>query len=219
MSSTLIRDLHHVPDIIAALGLGIAEAQRRMDLAYVENLERLVVLAQSMLGGYQGVPKDPADPTKDIQAKKLEDGSKEAEQLAAYRAQIVDLLLKLAPARYQFTRTTLEVRLDLSQSFQGAAGLGVAAGVGAVAVNASMSAAYGYDYRAAARCETRLEAAFPDQAAFRALLDSVDKAGKGAGDLALPGVPQVEKDIQDSASKVFERMTGFLPAPVKTDGK
>lgn len=210
--SKLINDLHHVPDIIAALGLGIAEAQRRLDLAYVQNLERIAVLAQSMLGGYKGVPSQN-DPSK-VEPQEIKDPD-EAAKLAEYRAQIVELLVKLAPARYQFTRTTLAVNLDMAQTLQAGGSLGVAAGVGAVAVNASLTVAYGYDYRAAARCETVLEAALPDPATFRALLDSANNFGKGASDLSLPELPRVEQSIHDQTKAVFERMTGFLPAPVK----
>jgi hypothetical protein len=204
--SKLINDLHHVPDIIASLGLGIAEAQRRMDLAYVQSLERIVVLAQALLGGFKA---DAADPSK---AVKIDDEN--AKKVAEYRAQISDLLIKLAPARYQFTRTTLAVNLDLAQSLDAGGSFGLSAGVGAVAVNAALSVTYGYDYRAAARCETTLEAVLPDPAAFRVLLDSANTMGKQADKLELPALPTVDKAIHDQTTAVFERMAGFLPAPI-----
>ena len=56
--SSLMRDLGAVPAIIADLGLGIAEAQKAMNLAYLEGLERVVV--QMRVLGLVPTPTDGA---------------------------------------------------------------------------------------------------------------------------------------------------------------
>src|SRR4051794_38266099 len=99
MPTKLIKDLAHVPNIIAGLGLGIAEAQKHFDVEYVRSLEKITVLAQALLGAV------PAGASAD-----------EATRNAALGAFVKELLLALAPARYQFTETTLTVHLDLAQS-------------------------------------------------------------------------------------------------------
>ena len=50
MSSKIIEDLTHIPNIIAGLGLSIAEAQRHFDLDYLQSVERLLATAQDGLG-------------------------------------------------------------------------------------------------------------------------------------------------------------------------
>mgnify|MGYP001477083893 CR=1 FL=1 len=104
MASKLIKDLSHVPNIIAGLGLGIAEAQAHFDLEYVRSLERIAVMSQSLLKSV------PAGTTAADQERNL--------ALAGF---VKEMLLALAPAHYQFTETTLTVKLDLAQTLDVAA--------------------------------------------------------------------------------------------------
>lgn len=196
MASKLIKDLSHVPNIIAGLGLGIADAQAHFDHEYLRSLERIAVLAQSMLG------KVPAG-----------NDQKEKERNEALAVFVKEMLLALAPARYQFTETTLAVRLDLAQSLAVSAQGGLSAGVGAVAVNASLAVGFKYDYRAAAECRTVLHAVPANPAAMATLLArATELAGK---DLTLPPRPDLDKDVEKAAGDVFERLFGTKPAEIK----
>ena len=161
MSTKIIDDLTHIPNIIAGLGLSIAEAQRHFDLDYLQSIERLIVLAQSLLGG-----------------RKVQEGQTSVElsaeeklKLDQFQSVIKDFLIALAPTRYQFTETTLTVKLDLAQHLDVSAGLGASAGISGVAINAAVSIGYGTDYRGAAECRTVLHAVPADQTTLRTLLD------------------------------------------------
>src|SRR5437016_4996781 len=100
MSSQIINDLTHIPNIIGGLGLGVAEAQRHFDLSYLEGIERLLVMAQSFLGG----KKAGADGQSAAEASADEKAKVEQFQLI-----IKEFLMAFAPTRYQFTETTLTV--------------------------------------------------------------------------------------------------------------
>lgn len=196
MASKLIKDLSHVPNIIAGLGLGIADAQAHFDHEYVRSLERIAVLAQSML---KSVPAGADDKTKERN-----------EALAVF---VKEMLLALAPARYQFTETTLTVRLDLAQSLSVAGQAGLTAGVGAVAVNASLAVGFKYDYRAAAECRTVLNAVPVNPAAMATLLERA--AALANQDLTLPPRAELEKDVEKAAGDVFNRLFDAKPAEIK----
>ena len=104
-ASDLIKDLSNVPNIVGGLGLSIAAAQKAFDVDYLDSIERILALIKIMLGGKKADPQgNPID---------LDD--KEKESLAATAQVIQELLTKLAPSRYQFTETTLAVKLDLAQ--------------------------------------------------------------------------------------------------------
>ena len=126
-ASMLINDLSKVPNIVGGLGLAIAAAQKAFNLDYVESLERVVGLIQMLLAG------------KGADGKDLD--TEQAQRLAEARPAIADMIKALAPSRYQYTETTLSVRLDLAQtkSVDVSAGLGV--GYGGIAVNALVRAA------------------------------------------------------------------------------
>ena len=120
MSSKIIEDLTHIPNIIGGLGLGIAEAQRHFDLNYLEGIERMLVMAQSFLGGQK------AEGTASAAI-----GPDDHKKLETFQVIIKEFLIAFAPTRYQFTETTLTVKLDLAQHLDVAASAGVSAGVGA----------------------------------------------------------------------------------------
>ncbi len=201
--SVLIKDLTHVPNIIAALGLGIAQAQRHFNLDYLESLERLLVIAQSMLGGKKdaGAGAAPADLSAD-----------EQKRLEAFAGIIKEFLVAMAPPRYQFTETRLNVKLDLAQHLDVGVNAGLSAGIGAVAVNAALSVGYGYDYRAAAECQTVLHAVPMDPTTLRQLLD---RAKEITTTLTLPERTTVDTAVKDQANKVFEKLVGAKPPAIE----
>lgn len=197
MVSKLIKDLSHVPNIVAGLGLGIAEAQAHFDLDYVRSLERLAVLAQSLL---KNVPVGDTEADKD--------------RNMAMAGFLKEMLLALAPSRYQFTETTLNVKLDLAQTLDVAVQGGVSAGIGAVAVNASFAVGFGYDYRAAAECKTVINAFPMDRTAMSALIERAKELSSTS--LALPPRSEVSTAVEKAAGDVFTKLFNAPPLPIET---
>ena len=180
-TSQLIGDLRTVPSIVGSLGLSIAEAQKAFNLDYLESLGQLVTMIRSILG-----------------VKTLD---------AESRTFLESMLTRLAPPSYQFTETTLDVRLDLAQS-QRVGGQGEVGGtLGAVTVSASVAAAYGLDYRAAAHCRTVIQARSLDPAAMTALFGRVKELD--AQKLELPAdTPRIDKEIFQAAQGVAKQLGG-----------
>lgn len=210
-TSKLIDDLSHVPNIIGGLGLSIAAAQKALNSDYLDSMERIIAMTKMLLGGVKAPAAPGGEPqgaSDDEQAKI--DGMKEV---------LRGLITAAAPARYQFTETTLSVKLDLAQSMDvaGSASLGV--GFGAVAVNAALSVGYSYDYRAAAECRTVLHAITADSNAtvFNALLDRAKSISNTA--LALPERSKVDQGILDKQGTLLQKLTGIAPATPKTQGQ
>jgi len=183
--SKIIDDLTNVPDIIAALGLSIAEAQRKMNLDYLQGIERILKLAKELLGH--------------------PDNARSEE----WRVVLAGLLTALAPPRYQFTETTLSVRLDLAQSLDTSVSGSAELGFGAVALNAGFAVGFGYDYRAAAECKTTLHAIASDPNVLHALLDRARQISDTA--LTLPDERKVDRDIVATAKSIFDKL-GERPA-------
>lgn len=195
--SKLIEDLSSVPSIIGSLGLSIAAAQKAFNLDYLQNLEKLLAMAKSLLGGE--LPKD----AKPEEKKAFEDN------MEKFGGVITEMIMSLAPSRYQFTETTITVKLDLAQTMSRGVNLGLGINTGAVAVNAAMTSAFGYDYRAAAEVKTVLHAISPDQSAFRALLKEAKAISEKA--LALPAAAEVDQSIIDTTSNIFEKVIDHPP--------
>lgn len=194
-ASDLIKDLSNVPNIVGGLGLSIAAAQKAFDVDYLDSIERILALIKIMLGGKKADPQgNPID---------LDD--KEKESLAATAQVIQELLTKLAPSRYQFTETTLAVKLDLAQSLQIGGTVGLGFGVGAISLSAAFTIAYSFDYRAAAECRTVIHAYPADQAVFNALLGRADKLSDKA--LELPPRSTVDKVLFDKSSELLQKLT------------
>jgi hypothetical protein len=158
-TSELTNQLNSVASIVGNLGISIAEAQTRMDAAYVKSLTEVMAMTASL----QGTTAAPAP-------------SPEA---------VLTLIKAIGPSRYQFTETTLKVRLDLSKSLDVSGSLGLGASFGAVAVNAALTVGYAYDYQAAAECTTVIHAVPTDDKVMTALLDRA----KAVGD-KLPELPE-----------------------------
>ena len=197
--SVLIQDLSTIPEIIGGLGLSIAEAQKAFDLNYVQSLEKLVALAQSMLAKRAGEEATAAG------SDKIDDF-------------IFDLLKAVAPSRYQFSETTLSVKLDLGQTLSEASQKGFGVNMGAVAVSAAMTTAFGYDYRAAAEVKTVLHAISVNDVAFRTLLNRVKETS--SENLSLPeDTPTVDQNIITTSQSVFDKVMDKPAAPIANINK
>ena len=176
----LTSQLYHLPSIVGRLGISIAEAQKELNLDYVNSVGRLMEMIKTTVG---------ADNAADVPAMQ-------------------SLLEALAPSRYQFTETTIEFSADLSESVQKGVQIGASVGAGAVMVNAAMTLGYAHDYRASARITSVLHArpAGGDPEFPKTLL--ARKKEIDAAKLALPAAAQVDKDILDRVGKVYEALKG-----------
>jgi hypothetical protein len=196
-ASDLIKDLSNVPNIIGALGLSIAAAQKAFDVEYLDSIERILAMIKILLGGKAAdATGAPVDPTKE-----------QKENLDAAAPFIKEMLMKLAPSRYQFTETTLSVRLDLAQSLQVAGTVGLGLGFGAITLSAAFTIGYSYDYRGAAECRTVIHAYPADQATFNSLLGRAEKLSESA--LTLPPRSPVDQTLFDKNSAVLDKLTGM----------
>lgn len=196
-ASSLIKDLSNVPNIIGALGLSIANAQKAFDVEYLDSIARILALIKIMLG------KQKAD----AQGNPVPLTADESEKLQQMSQFIQEMLTKLAPSRYQFTETSLQVRLDLAQSLQVGGSVGLGFGVGAISLNAAFTIGYRFDYRAAAECRTVIHAYPADQAVFTALLGRAEKLANSA--LELPPRADVDKALFDKSSALLDKLTGI----------
>ncbi len=117
------------------------------------------------------------------------------------------LLQAAAPSRYQFTETSLTVKLDLAQSkssaLQGGLGFGFAGAVvsGAYAANSSQ------DFRAGAEVRVTLHAVLPgdNQAAFQALLERVRQSSSRVGEL--PALRPADQRVHEALAAAIKALT------------
>lgn len=200
-TSKLIDDLTKVPNIIAGLGLSVASAQAAFNLDYMNNIERLLAMIKSLYGGEFG-PEVTSDDQK----------TKATEKFEQMKGAIMDLLKSLAPSRYQFTETTLSVKLDLAQTMDLSTGVGLGLGFGGVSVSASVAIGYGSDYRGAAEVTTKLQAYAADPTVTSALIARAKELDAKA--LNLPDRSEVDNKIIEKSESIFEKMVGVLPKPV-----
>ncbi len=168
--------LQTLPRLISDLALSVAQAQTRLDENYVKELAAFTSIILPLL--------------KDSPGKVDE---------------YINLFKTIAPSRYQFTETIVEVRADLQMtsgtSIAAAANVGITTPVFAVAVNASYSRRSAEDYRAAALVRTQLNAIPSNQDVISKLLDPKGTPGtqlpdaeryKAIGDL-ISQLPQTPK--------------------------
>lgn len=187
MASRLVDDLRSIPGIVGSLGLAIAEAQKHFDENYLRGLERLAVIAKSFLGKDEG-----ENVSRDF---------------------LKHLVETAAPTRYQFTETTVAVKLDLAESRDLAVQAGIGFGFAGVVVNAAFSYGYSSDYRAGAEVRTVLHAVLPQQnkQAFDALLN---RAATLPDNVKLSERSQLDKNVID-AMTAAAKAVGAAPDPVK----
>jgi hypothetical protein len=129
-ANKLFENLQTLPGLIGELGLSIAVAQQRLDENYLENLVAFANLA---------LPIIQKSDTQHV-------------------AQFLELFKSVAPSRYQFTETTVEVRADLQMASAQEIGISGSVKLSAVAINASYTKRTAYDYQAAAHIRTVLHA-------------------------------------------------------------
>lgn len=196
----LIDSLAAVPGIIADLGLSIAEAQKALNLEYLNALERVFVLAQA-INAKKAPKKDGAAGADDAD---VPDGTAAAMQA---------VLEAFTPTRYQFTETSLAVRLDLARSLRAGATVGGGAALGAVLVNAALTVGYGYDFRGAAEVRTVLHAA-PPGADLNKLTERAAKLGEAG--LTLPTIDSssITKQVE-KAAEIYTKVTEGLLLKLK----
>jgi hypothetical protein len=187
MPSSLIDDLSQVPNIIGSLGLAIAEAQKQFDLNYLNGLQTLAAIAKSILA------TAPPEGTRDFLEK---------------------LIQTAAPPRYQFTETTLAVKLDLSETRNWSAQAGLGFGFAGVVVNAAFAYGYSSEYRAGAEIKTTLHAILPQSNAdvFKVLLDRAATLIPPALSAITPLNQQVIDAMQNVAKSVGATTTPITAA-------
>ncbi len=200
-ASRLIKDLSHVPGIIGQLGLSIAEAQKAFNHDYINNVRQILGMALLIAGGKT---KETADGDGLPKVKDLTDEPKE--NFDKFAALFKDLLVAMAPSRYQFSQTTLDVRLDLAQSMDLSATAGLGGGFGGVTINAAFTIGYAYDYQAAAQCRTVINAIPADQTVFKPLLDNATKLQEKV--LQVPNRAEVDTEITKLLRETYEALVG-----------
>lgn len=186
--SKLTKELNSVAGIVGALGCNIAEAQKRLDLNYLDSFERLLGIAKLLVANTApaGDGGNAAPPTL-------------PEQMQA-------LLLALAPSRYQYTETTITVKLNLAQGFDAAASVGVGAGFGAVAVNAALTVGYSFDYQAAAECRAVIHAVPPDSKTLAELLGRAKDLDASAAQISVPARSEVDTKIHERLESIHKKL-------------
>ena len=169
-----------LPGLIGQLALSIADAQTLLDRNYINSLaafSRIVARTVKASGDLITV--------EDYQT----------------------LFETVAPSRYQFSETVVEVRADLQMASRKSvavdASVGINAGVFAVAVNASYTKRNSYDYRAAALIRTVLNAIPADSKQLKTLLDRGGKDPK----VELPANAGIEA-LGESANKLLKAQGG-----------
>lgn len=196
-ANRLIEDLTKVPHIVGGLGLSIAAAQKAFNLDYLNNIEKLLFMTKALLGRNNTDGSDIAD------------GSSEDEKIAQFEGLFKHLLSSLAPPRYQYTETTFTVRIDLAQTMDMSADIGLGVGFQGISVNAAFAVGYGYDYRAAAECRTVIHAIPADKTVFEPLMNRAKEINNKV--LDLPDRAEVDQKIVEQAYRIFEKLIGFKP--------
>ena len=169
--------LQTLPKLIGDLALSIAEAQRRMDQNYIESLAAFSkIILESLNSEDQKVSAD--------------------QYMALYKS--------IAPSRYQFTETVVEVRADLQMTqgseVQVSGEVGIETPLFAATVNASYARRSAYDYQAAALIRTTLNAVPADPGVMDTLL-------KRGGEPSKAEFPSADR------YKALKESLDFLPKP------
>ena len=171
--------LQTLPGLISELALSIADAQTRLDRNYIDSLAAFSRIV--------------AKTVKASKKLKVDD----------YKT----LFETVAPSRYQFSETVVEVRADLqmasAKSLSVEASVGINAGVFAVALNASYTKRNSYDYRAAALIRTVLNAIPADANQLQTLL----ARGGNDASVKLPANAGIEA-LGESANKLLKAQGG-----------
>jgi hypothetical protein len=126
----------------------------------------------------------------------------------------VDLLNHListaAPARYQFTETTLTVKLDLAESRDIMAQGGIGFGFGGVVVNAAFAMSFAQEFRAGAEVRTVIHAVLPQD--NKTVFDILINRAKELTAVTLPENAKMD-DRLFNAVKEAAKVVGAAPRP------
>jgi hypothetical protein len=174
-TSQTIDDLRALPNIVGELGLSIAKAQKQLNIDYLNSLRVLAAIAKDVLG------------TEGTETKEF----------------LEHLVKTAAPARYQFTETTLTVHLDLAESKDSAVTFGGGAGFAGIVVNGSYAAGRSTEYRAGAELRAVIHAVLPQasEAAFNTLLGRAKELkADPTKDIASPLDQEVLKAAKEAAA-------------------
>ena len=194
-ASKLVKDMSYIPTIIGAMGSNIAEAQTKLNTEYLRALTYIVLLLGKM---------ESAEPATGEDAAEVEKSKSDSIKL---------MLEALAPSLYQFTNSTLEFRADFSQTSNTAINAGIGGGLFGFTISAGFSRAFGYDYQAAGKITTVLQALRPSETQTAALLDRSKAIAEN--DLKLPPVKAVDAELIKQAAEAFKALT--KKEPVKAD--
>jgi hypothetical protein len=166
--------LSTLPKLIGDIGMDIAESQRRLDQNYLENLAEFTGIIRSMF--------------------------KQGMSVADYK----ELFKAMAPSRYQFTETNIEVRADLQTASASELNIGVNVGIKTAVFSATVNVSYmkrsASDYQASALIRTTLNAIPSDSATMDKLLAHVPVS---------PGAPLTDPRYK----ALMEAFIKALPAP------
>ena len=121
----------------------------------------------------------------------------------------MNLVNTAAPQRYQFTETTLAVRMDLAQSLQRGISSKLGMSVGAVTLNAAMTEGFSSNYRAAAEVKTDLQAVPFDPAHLATLIANAQSLNKDV--MNLPDQSAVDQAYMKKSAEIFKKATGAAP--------
>lgn len=185
----LYSGLQTLPGLIGDLALSVATAQQRLDQSYIESLTDFTRMVKELI------------------TAKGKDNATTATPAADY----LNLFKAIAPSRYQFTETVIEVRADLqmasSSQLEIGASVGIKRPVFAATVNVSYLKRTASDYRAAATVRSVLNAIPADSS----LLDQLLARGGNAPSAALP---------ENSSFQILKESFGdlFPDTPALTDG-
>ena len=160
-------------------------AQKAFNLEYLESIERLFALARILHKG------NDSDKFKEI---------------------FNDIIKTMAPSRYQFTETTLTVRMDLAQSLQRGSSGSLGMSVGAATINAAFTQGFSYDYRAAAEVKTVLHAVNFDANAMNVLLERAKELGDDTK--TLPKRSEVDQAYMDKSAELYKKLIGQDPETI-----
>lgn len=166
--------LSTLPKLIGDIGMDIAESQRRLDQNYLESL-----------GAFTAAIRDT-----------FKDGVTVTEYISLFKT--------MAPSRYQFTETNIEVRADLQTASASELNVGGTVGIKTAVFSATVNASYmkrsATDYQASALIRTTLHAIPADPAVMATLINQVGKS---------PGAP-----LSDPRYKaLMEAFAKALPSP------
>jgi hypothetical protein len=186
-----LEDFYHslqtLPKLISDLALSVAEAQRRMDLNYIQELTAFFQIVSSFY-------------------------KKDGNAVAPPPDQLLNLFKAMGPSRYQFSETIIETRADLQMTTGTQAQIGGSLGMTApfaVSVNASYTRRNATDYRASAFIRIVLQAVSADPGVMEKLL----AAAKDAPGAPLPDDSRF-KALSDAFSGFASGRTAAEPAKV-----